>query len=86
MGFHHSWVGDLDKIIYKLDSYSHAYKDHKAAILDQNSKIDIKKIKELVKNKISIMDNSKLYLDSKINLLPEVSNIKKIYPQFFINN
>lgn len=86
MGFHHSWVGDIDKIIYKINSYSHTYKDHKAVILDQNGKIDVKKIEELLKNKISIMDNSKLYLDSTINLLPEVLNIKKIYPQFFINN
>jgi hypothetical protein len=86
MGFHHSWVGDIDKIIYKINSYSHTYKDHKTVILDQNGKIDVKKIEELVKNKISIMDNPKLYLDSTINLLPEVLNIKKIYPQFFINN
>jgi len=32
------------------------------------------------------MDNSKLNLALTINLLPEILNIKEMYPQFFINN
>lgn len=82
VGFHHSWLGDVDQIQWKLILYAHGPEDHDG-LLFSNGKVNTDRIKECIKNKKSLYGpGPELYIDSSIKLMESVELIRKKYNQF----
>lgn len=70
-GWHFSYLGSVDQIIYKIQSFAHKEYDNKD-FLDKNQ------LKHKIKNKKDLFDRN--FINMKIY------KIDKTYPQYIIKN
>ena len=83
-GFHHSWLGDENFIINKLNSYAHDISEGTKEITDECGNINYALIKQRLKNGTSIFDNVALTADDNIPFIDIIKQIHVTNPQYFI--
>lgn len=82
MGFHHSWLGDSDFILRKLNAYSHGKDEHDHAIL-QGGQYSIERIQEALRQRKSLFAG-RLEAQPDIPLLPAVERLRPLHPEIFL--
>lgn len=84
-GFHHSWLGNVDFVKNKLESYAHSLDCHDKTILNTDGTINFDVLrKHIVKGK-SIFGNTQLVKDDSIRLLPQVEEMRLTNPELFFD-
>lgn len=69
-GFHHSWLGDEQTAIDKLQSYSHSFSDHSAGLVNQDGTVNAAAMREAMQAGRSIFPDNTLELRSFDQLEP----------------
>jgi hypothetical protein len=85
MGFHHSWLGDDQFVVSKLNSYSHSTADHISEIYREDGSVNLEAIKRILKRRVSLFGSGhQLMVDDKIPLLQTVQALRtEGYSEFF---
>lgn len=84
VGFHHSWLGDVEQIQKKLISYAHGPEDHDGKLF-KNGQVNMDRIRECIKNKESLYGpGPELYSDDGVKLMESVEQLRGDYDEFFI--
>jgi hypothetical protein len=73
MGFHHSWLGDYNFVMKKLQAYCHSPEDHAGDFYDKENKTYSQEaIKKALLDKKSLFPGHELEVDTTIPLLQSV--------------
>lgn len=83
MGFHHSWIGDINQLVNKINSFAHTLKE-----LGIPEDLDNEGIKNFlitcVNNKESVIVGHELYIDRDMPLLEPVAKGLNPYSEFVL--
>jgi len=82
LGFHHSWLGDSDFILRKLNAYSHSKNEHDSSLL-RDDQYSIERIQEALQQRKSLFAGH-LEAQPHIALLPAVERQRAIHPEMFL--
>ncbi|MDE1309877.1 hypothetical protein MCX36_05310 [Vibrio aestuarianus] len=74
-GFHHSWLGDENKILEKLEAYSHTPDEHDGSISSQG-KYDINVIRSKLLKGESIYKGHKLKINNDLDFLSSIDEVE----------
>jgi hypothetical protein len=85
MGFHHSWLGDENFVLNKLQSYSHSPADHAREIYQEDGSVNYASLGEILKQRDSLFGREhKLIVNNEIPLLKSVEDLRgSNFKQFF---
>jgi hypothetical protein len=83
-GYHHSWLGDMDFLINKFNSYSHHPSEFNSKILMSDSnEFDVDYIKNCIANKKSIFNDGEILEILNSDLLDSVESLRITNPNLF---
>ena len=85
-GFHHSWIGDTDDMLAKINAYSHDPEDHDRDILDPRGRVNPSQIRFFLESKRSLFSGRSLYTQDSLQLLPAIYELKDVTSNFLIRN
>ena len=74
-GFHHSWLGDANAVLKKMNAYAHSISEHKGS--------DIAYIERCIKTGEPFFEGASLSYRPEIKLLPAVERMRSQYPELF---
>jgi hypothetical protein len=63
-GFHHSWLGDAQSALDKLNSYAHALRDHTGELTDENGQVTQETMERFIQSGRSIFPGNNLEIRS----------------------
>jgi hypothetical protein len=72
-GFHHSWLGDEDAALEKLNSYAHSLHEHRPELADENGEVTRETLAKFIRSGESIFPGNEVEIRSFEQVEPLVS-------------